>query len=332
MSVAPSSFSFELANVAAVWVEAVLYGIYVCLFAESLYIMFKKRTNAGPALTFRIVTIIMFFVATAHVAINLYRFLRPYLQPQKFAQSSGYILDLDDRTNLTVNVLLCVMTWLGDALVIYRCFLVWDNNYFIIAIPVALLTGCLIVTTVAFYFGTHPDTASSAHVVQWLSPVYALAFAQNTLTTILIVFKLWKVHRTSTRSSVHNAGSRLGVVKIMRIVVESALLYTIQLLIVVILGAMKHNAQFLIQASVVPSIGIVFGLIAVRVHLQSSRGFRSDDTALNYMTTWLEDDLQFEDNSLPTDRLERTEIPECRYSSDHSLAPRINADASAIIQ
>ncbi|KAF8628842.1 hypothetical protein AX17_005902 [Amanita inopinata Kibby_2008] len=299
--------------------------------------MFKKRTNVGPALTFRIVTIIMFFIATAHVAINLYRFLRPYLQPQESAQSNGFDFNPDDGATLAINVLLFVMTLLGDSLVIYRCFLVWDNNYFIIAVPAALLSGSLIVHSVVFYFATHPGPTSYAHLMKWLTPVYVLAFAQNTLTTTLIALKLWKVHRTSTRSTAHEAGSRLGLVEIMRIVVESALLYTTQLLLVIILGSMKHNAQFIIQASVVPSIGIVFGLIAVRVHLQSSRGFQSDDTALDYMTTWLEDDLPFEDNhhdALPTShRPESTEVSKHKFgtfSSEHSLTSRIDADTRAI--
>ena len=55
-----------------------------------------------------------------------------------------------------------------------------------------------------------------------------------------------------TEASSIQKGSLLGVV---RIIVESALLYTLEVLVVIILHFANHPLRFVVQAAIVPSIG-----------------------------------------------------------------------------
>ncbi|KAF8628830.1 hypothetical protein AX17_005891 [Amanita inopinata Kibby_2008] len=337
MNAPQSSFSIKQASTIGLWVEVLLYGIYVCLFMETLYIMFKKRVSTGPVLMFKIVTVVMFFVATAHVAINLHHFLRPSLPPPAATDADDYRPNIAHWDTLARTILMCIMSWLGNTLVVYRCYIIWNESYLIITIPVVLLIADFVMDIVVLCLTTHPRATSFKHFIRWLSPIYPLAFAQNTITTLLIAFKLWKTHRSSKSAGAHNVGSPLGLVQIMRIVVESALLYTIQLLILIILGSIKHNAQFIIQASVVPSIGIVFGLIAVRVHLKTAKSLWSQDAALSGMTNWLEENLRNEDSEHDTihtpERSVQTELGKYKlntYESGHSSTLRIDTVAPGV--
>lgn len=88
-----------------------------------------------------------------------------------------------------------------------------------------------------------------------LNAIYPLSLIQNIMTTGLIAFKVWIQHRRSAASGVVNRGSRLSLLKVARIIVESATLYTIQLFVLIILHFRNDNFQFIVQSAIVPSIG-----------------------------------------------------------------------------
>ncbi|KAJ3527555.1 hypothetical protein NMY22_g9746 [Coprinellus aureogranulatus] len=57
---------------------------------------------------------------------------------------------------------------------------------------------------------------------------------------------------------------------ILRIIVESALIYTVVMLTITILYYVGHPSQVIVQHMVPPVVGIVFVLIAVRTHVAKS--------------------------------------------------------------
>ncbi|KAF9004535.1 hypothetical protein BDQ17DRAFT_1278692, partial [Cyathus striatus] len=250
--------SLEVAAVVAIWVEVLLYGIYTCLFFESVYIMLKKRsTSALSAKVFLCSTILMYLVATAHIVINLFRLLRGFVLNVDPKGADDYIWDFTRWENIAHNILLCLMTWLGDALVIYRCYIVWNNNFYIIALPLILLVLSIAINIMLLWWFTH-NTVTLATSIPWMNTIYPLAFVQNVLTTGMISLKIWRQHRVSSASGVIDSASRLSLINIMRIIVESAMIYTVQLMILIILYPLHHNAQFIVQSAVVPSIGKSF--------------------------------------------------------------------------
>ncbi|KXN89033.1 hypothetical protein AN958_06384 [Leucoagaricus sp. SymC.cos] len=278
----------EVAHIVAIWCEVTLMaGIYTCLFFEAGYIMLRKRKdNIASARVFLITTFLMYILSTAHIILGLYRMLRAYVwrvEPPAF-----YFMDFFLWETLAHNAMLCIMTWLGDALVIYRCWVVWNYNYWVIILPLILLTLEFAINTMLLVWYTHSGLASGVDILAWMATIYPLVFAQNIITTGLIAFKIWTQHRTSAANGVVDASSRLSLMHILRIIIESAGIYTIQLLVLLILYPMQHNAQFIVQSAVIPSIGIVFVLIAVRVHLTRSTTF-FNTTPVDQVASWFED-------------------------------------------
>ena len=58
---------------------------------------------------------------------------------------------------------------------------------------------------------------------------YPLAFVQNFMTTGLIILKIFLRHQASKKIGVVDVGSKLSLIRIVRLLVESAALYTILL-------------------------------------------------------------------------------------------------------
>lgn len=228
----------------------------------------------------------MYITSTAHIIVGLYRMLQAYVwqvEPPAF-----YFMDFRLWDTLAHNAMLCIMTWLGDFLVIYRCWVIWNYNYWVIILPAILLILEFGVNTMLLVWFTHFGMASGEAILSWMATIYPLVFAQNIITTGLIGFKIWTQHRSSTANGVIDASSRLSLMRILRIIIESAAIYTFQLLVLLILYPMQHNAQFIVQSAVIPSIGIVFVLIAVRVHLTKSKTFFST-TPIGH-PSWFEDE------------------------------------------
>jgi hypothetical protein len=214
----------------------------------------------------------------------------------------GYVYHIDPRGPafyfwdfrrwdlIASNSMLCAMTWLGDGLVIYRCFVVWNYNYYIIILPLILLVMEFVSNILLLVWFTHPGMVDLDVLLKWMGTIYPIIFAQNVITTGLIALRIWKQHRNSSRSGAIDASSKINLISILRIIIESAAIYTLQLLVLLILYPMHHNAQIIVQYAIVPSIGIVFALIAVRVHLPRSRTIFEDPTYATALQNWFEDD------------------------------------------
>jgi len=94
----------------------------------------------------------------------------------------------------------------------------------------------------------------SPSLVHWIDTIYALAFVQNTMTTGLIAYRIWQQDRRSQGL----VSSSLSLIVLIRIIVESALVYVLNLLLLIILYALNSNGQFLAEEAIVPVCGESF--------------------------------------------------------------------------
>ncbi|KAJ2918809.1 hypothetical protein MD484_g1612, partial [Candolleomyces efflorescens] len=228
--------------------------------------------STRPAKVFLTVSIVMFILITLHIALNLYRLLRGFILLREVVTPHDYFLDLGRWDNVAHDLINAITTWLADFLVIYRCFLVWNNNYYVVILPALMVCMSIVANAVALHLFTRVPygTIFGPELVHWMNTIYSLAFAQNSITTGLIAYKIWRQDRRSVAAGI-TSGEKTSLIPVVRIVVESAAIYLLELLVLIILYALKHNAQFILQEAVVPTVGIVFTLMTVRIALRSSK-------------------------------------------------------------
>jgi len=219
--------------------------------------------------------------------LGVYRFIRAFILLVEPQGALVYLFDFRRWENNANDILLCVMTWLGDALVIYRCYFVWNSNIWVIVFPTILLLCAIGINSCAIYWTIRPFSFGPIIGIRLLDTVYPLAFLQNVMTTSLIAFKIWTQYRASRACGLIDRSSRLSLLQVLRIIVESAMVYTLQLLVLIILYFRFDNSQVILQSAIVPSIGIVFVLIAVRVHAAKSRNGSSSGTGS--IPSWLKE-------------------------------------------
>jgi hypothetical protein len=149
-----------------------------------------------------------------------------------------------------------------------------------------------------------------------MEPLFRITFplnlVQNVLTTSFIAYKIFCQHRLSQRTGLLLSAG-LNLMTILRIIAESALLYTAVMFTCTVLYYTKHPSQVIVQHMIPPvtgghsalflyvvgisdadaCVGIVFALIAVRTHVARgttvtgpSRGTTSgsDSVVPNWLT------------------------------------------------
>ncbi|KAH6874497.1 hypothetical protein BKA70DRAFT_257494 [Coprinopsis sp. MPI-PUGE-AT-0042] len=178
---------------------------------------------------------------------------------------------------------------IGDTLLIYRCFLLWQRNYRVILVPVVLaaLSIGLHIATLVFV-----RSVSVAVIVVRNWPIMLVPpicyIVQTSLTTSLIVYKIIsQFHQTRDLGliSFHTP----AVLPIMRIIVESAVVYTTGMVVLVVLTGLDHPARLALHSCMIPITGIVFVLMALRTHAVKQEAKHTPATA-SLMPTWLFDE------------------------------------------
>ncbi|KAF5321523.1 hypothetical protein D9619_000320 [Psilocybe cf. subviscida] len=292
--------------------ETGFYCVYTCLFFAAFPGMTRARRLEDPrsarsAWVFLIFSIVMYLVATTHLIFVGFRFYKSTFFNTDINSAILYLQDPNNWEFLGLTILLCIQTWLGDALVIYRCYFVWDNNLWLIAVPGCLLLGCIGINIFVFYWTRNPSIIALASGRKLLESIYPLIFVQNFMTTSLIVVKIFLQHRASKRAGLVDVGSKLSLIHIIRIVIESAGIYTIQSFVLNILFFRNDNFQQAVQHTIVPSIGITFVLIALRIEASRNHNAKSDlGIRSSMIPQWLREsdrDVDFQDpqerSSLP---------------------------------
>jgi len=166
-------------NVLSLFCETLLYGIYAELMAVVLYICCTSRTVSRSLAGLYAVTFVMFILATCHEGILLSEQLGGTITMQ---QTQGAVAAAQ------------LMIAFGDAILIWRVWVVWNRNYLLIVVPAlstiaALAVGLLSAATIA----------SHNSLKQLLPlPTLALGLVNTILCTGLIAGRLlyleWKLN------------------------------------------------------------------------------------------------------------------------------------------
>ncbi|KAJ6484643.1 hypothetical protein C8R45DRAFT_931093 [Mycena sanguinolenta] len=158
------------------------------------------------------------------------------------------------QINMASDTLYGVNNIIADALVvsltgpIYRCYVIWDKNRYVVILPILML----IVTTIFALDLKLPGT-----------PFFVLSFSTNVLVTALTAGRIWWFFRRSHILLKGEDQRRLA--SAMAIIVESGALYSAAVLSYLILGAFPSTV--IIQEPIFQMMGIAPTLIIVRAGL-----------------------------------------------------------------
>ncbi|KAI0688390.1 hypothetical protein BC835DRAFT_1372894 [Cytidiella melzeri] len=263
--------------IVSIWLEAVVFGFLLCLFLASLYInVTLRRHQDGHSKIMFYIGIVMFILSAIHVSMNCYRMIQGYVVHRSDPGGpAAWIGALAPWHHVFKDTIYATQEMLGDAVAIYRTYVIWGRNWKAVLLPSVLL----IVGMISGYAvcGLYPSeitgsTVFDPRLLSWISTFYAVSFIQSFLTTTLMAFRIWQTDRRTKRYRADGGG---GLFPVVRILVESAALQLLTEFILLVMYAINLNAQYILLEIVTPLVGITFNAITIRI------AFRSSETMSN---------------------------------------------------
>lgn len=258
------AFPPDEAKIVSIFVQTLLYGAYVVVFGLTIWILVLRRSRKDPIRkTMLGISIVMFVLATMHIGVNYTRIINAFII---FRDEPGgpaaYFNQLSNFTQLFGSAIYVAQTLVGDSVVLYRCYHVWNRNIYVIAFPGILLLGSTVTGIGILYsFAKVVPQAEIfvAELQQWIVSFFSMTLATNIICTALVASRIWHVnHLSMAHGSLH---------PILLLVIESGMVYSATLMTLLILYKVGSWFQYVLLDAVSPIVGLVFSMIIVRIGL-----------------------------------------------------------------
>ncbi|KAK7049110.1 hypothetical protein R3P38DRAFT_2504998 [Favolaschia claudopus] len=248
------------ANLAGMAIGGPLYGVYFVLYVSSTYLLVRRSAGAHAGPLYRsvifIAGLVLFLAVTANFFLSV---IRPFLGFIGHPAAPGAFFDDNSQITTTVqNIFASLAVLISDGIIIYRLWVVWGRNKYVIVLPCLTLLGLLIALILTVETTTHVDDIS---LDKGLTPGLVFTLTTNLYSTGFISWKIW--HITKASSSV--TGSNLR--DLLTIIVESAAIYTVWAVFYIVTHQINSNVQFIALIPLPSVAGIANALIQSRIGL-----------------------------------------------------------------
>ncbi|KAK0224498.1 hypothetical protein EDD85DRAFT_982123 [Armillaria nabsnona] len=269
-----SEDDFGLMNtyITSLFLESTFFGVYLVSFCICMrYLVWERcpefELNKRPNWKFIIVTLLLLILTTMHVSCAL---ARTFQAPKS------------ERTwvDVVVSMGIGVAVVTVDAILIYRCWIIYMKRWIVIALPVLVWTGSIIITIYSAVekVRSHPQgppSPGSMHLVPheryWVI-FLALTIVQNIITTALIAWRITIVDRESSQYRIQGRGSRCQ--RSVRLIIESGALCTLAASLAFITFLSGGKLGIIAADLEIQLVSIAFNLIIIRSANRSPDEYR----------------------------------------------------------
>ncbi|KAI0764238.1 hypothetical protein BD413DRAFT_673558 [Trametes elegans] len=272
-------------NLALACVESAFFGIFFVLAATSLAVLVVRHggsRGSTPNANAKALqsaaheriwmsplfvgTVILLMTVTAHWIITVRRLFEAFLY-NYYGEAQTYFLTVEAPTQVAGAAFVIASVIVGDIILTYRIWVVWDRRWPLIVFPALCTLGYVAMgTSVVQLFAVYSSGESLfVHAAQRrIITTAALTLTTNIYGTASIAYRIW----TSNRAMKHeNTLPGMGLTEALVIFIESAALYTSWTLFFLV----SYSANSILEAfafhCIPAATGISFMLIIVRVGL-----------------------------------------------------------------
>lgn len=282
----------EKTNFAGFITGAIFYGIVIVLFFQCMTALLNpvNQTRGGVKWALVVHTGAMFSFVTIYTAINLAVQSISYIDNRDFTGAPqsppgpfGYQFYISpEAISIIPSVVFVMNNWLADGLLLYRCYITYATNYWIIALPCFMYLATFGVGILFIYELSQPVTSSSVPIQTFGMPFYSISPSLNVILTLTIVTRL-ALHSRNVRNAMGAMTGTSSLYKaIITMLVESCALYAATYLLFIVPWAASSSVANAFAPIVAETLVIAPFLIILRVANQ--RALTSDNIVTGNIT------------------------------------------------
>ncbi|KAF7344114.1 Carboxylic ester hydrolase [Mycena venus] len=287
-----TELSFPAAELIEQSINCMLYGIYIvtCGIAGRRLLTtdsgrWKRRSEIRWVMV--VVSIFLFVNATLDVVVATITLLDAFV----FYTANVLSHPLGWQT-VTKAFCVAFQSLLGDAVLIYRCWFLWDKSWVVIALSLLIWFANMACAMRLLYLNSQiaEGLVRSVSIQRWFEAFWSMTISINIITTSLIIIRIWMVERQNRKfraqrqsfisdsDFAHGHQPRTALSLAMRNIIESGLIYTI--VSILQLAFLRSNILVIMSALELHSVGITFNLIIIR-GAQVTRDLQPQDTVVS---------------------------------------------------
>jgi len=208
-----------------------------------------------------------FALCTGHTVTLVVGLVRGFLNPPwtSSKETSDYILNQDEPERKAQAALYLTNSLIGDAILIWRLWIIWGRNLWLTAPFVLLLIATAVAGIIGFTNLGRLDLSQTVFlptVINWLTASWCLSIATQFGATLLIGYRVWKLAQGTSKGI---GASRLAIIWIL---VESGALYSVTTIFMLGFSRANIGGIFISALGQISALGPT--LIIVRVGLRGS--------------------------------------------------------------
>ncbi|PIL27359.1 hypothetical protein GSI_10506 [Ganoderma sinense ZZ0214-1] len=240
----------------SIWMETLFYGMYVVLFFSSIFFLSRARNTIVQGWVIRLATILMFCIATTHMAINVRRLVEGFILPTDKTETLSYLYDIHQPLNIVKQYLWVFNNVIADGIIVWRLYTLWNFQVCILPITLLLSTtafGLVSATSLLPQIGAG-NSIFVSHLSRFATTQYAISLTNNVFVTGLITGRIWYVTRDICASeSTTSSDYRRAIL----IVIESGALYALTQVVQLAWYVAKFPGLYFVADSFVQIMAIV---------------------------------------------------------------------------
>lgn len=255
----------DAASLMSILLEGILYGFSVLMFIGTMWIFTYKRSMRDVNRPTIVVATLLFLLSTAHMVVNIIHVDNGLVKYRDtfLGGPVAFFADLLQEIFVVKNAILVLETLLGDGVVIYRCYIVWQSVRVII-LPCIMWCGVAVFGVCMVYSMSQPQTSGSTNLFlngtsQWITAFISFTIATNLLSSGLLAYRIWMIERNV--STIHASKKA----PILHVLVDAAVLYSAAACSSLISFMYSSSGMYVMADLVIPVIPIAFYMVFIRI-------------------------------------------------------------------
>ncbi|KAI9461386.1 hypothetical protein HD554DRAFT_1522177 [Boletus coccyginus] len=251
--------------------EGILYGFSLLMFIGTVWVL-STRAEGRHAPDWKMISIavVLLVLSTVHMVVDIVRIDEGLVKYRDTFPGGpvAFFADIAQNSFVIKNAIYTLQTLVGDGVVIYRCYVVWQSIWIII-LP-AMLWCSVAVTGVCSVYSASQATVNATNVFaketgQWITAFFSSTLATNLLSSGLLAYRIWSIERSVSSIRVSKKDTMMPV---FRVLVDAAILYSATLFTALLCFVNANNGQFVVLDMIMPIISIAFYMVLIRIAMR----------------------------------------------------------------
>ncbi|TFY81067.1 hypothetical protein EWM64_g2946 [Hericium alpestre] len=227
-------------------IGGMLYGLELYICFQSIYYLFTRRTSHRTHTRFYVAYgVVMLLLFTISLAVNALLGQLMWIDHRDVPGGPAAYLEenlaswwqtFGTTASVATNIL-------GDGLLLYRCYMVWGSRLWIVAFPIMIYLGSIIMSIFTIIESVAPGSSIfKGDTINYEIPFISLSVSLNIIVTLLISSRLLMMRRQISKLMAPDLANTYT--NIIAILVESAAPFTIFGILLVIFLARSSPVEY----------------------------------------------------------------------------------------